>query len=124
LSFIRRKLERELCRMSQRIAKVESLVRQVVATNLVELLEADAVHATVTGVDVSPDIRNATVWIGVLAPNEEVQRALFARVEGLRGELQRRLAARITTKFVPRLAFKLDTGGQYAEHINRLLGSL
>ncbi len=110
--------------MSQRIAKVESLVQQVVASNLPELMEADAVHITITGVDVSPDIRNATIWVGVLAPDEELQKKLFMRVEGLRGELQRRLASRITTKFVPRLGVKLDTGGQYAEHINRLLGTL
>lgn len=110
--------------MSQRIAKVESLVRQVVATGLPELLEADAARITVTGVDVAPDLRNATVWIGVIADDETAQVQLFGRVEGLAGVLQRRVAKIITTKFVPHLAFKLDTGGRYAEHINRLLSTL
>lgn len=110
--------------MSQRIAKVESLVRQVVASNLLELLEAQAVNVTVTGVDVSPDIRNATVWVGVLTQTDDEQKKLFERVEATKGELQRRLASQMMTKFVPRLSFKLDTGGQYAEHINRLLGKL
>ncbi len=110
--------------MSQRIAKVESLVQQVVAGSLPEFLEAEAPRVTVTGVDVSPDIRNATVWVGILADDDAARDGLYARVEGLRGEMQRRLAAKITTKFVPRLVFKLDTGGRYAEHITRLLGNL
>lgn len=97
---------------------------QVVAVNLPELLDAEAVRVTVTGVDASPDMRNATVWLGVLGKDDVDRQKMFARVEGLRGELQRRLAARSTTKFVPRIELKLDTGGQYAEQINRLLGTL
>lgn len=29
----------------------------------------------------------------------------------------------MSTKFVPRIAFELDTGGEHADRINRLLGS-
>ncbi|MFI5240478.1 MAG: ribosome-binding factor A [Candidatus Saccharimonadia bacterium] len=110
--------------MSQRIAKVESLVQQVVAKSLIEVLPGESARLTITGVDVSPDIRSATVWVGVLADDEPAQQALFDRVVGMAGVLQQQLARVITTKFVPRLTFRLDTGGRYAEHINRLLGSL
>ena len=110
--------------MSQRIAKVESLVQQVVARSLIEVLPGESARLTITGVDVAPDIRSAIVWVGVLADDEAAQQALFDRVVGLGGVLQQHLAKVITTKFVPRLTFRLDTGGSYAEHINRLLGSL
>jgi ribosome-binding factor A len=102
--------------MSQRVAKVESLIQQVVAGSLPELLEADAARATVTRVDAAPDLRNATVWIGLLGDGE-----LWDKVVELTAELQRRVAARTTMKFAPRLHLRQDTGGAYAAEIERLL---
>jgi ribosome-binding factor A len=109
--------------MSQRIAKIESLIQHVVAAGLTELLERDAAAITVTRVDVSPDMRNAIIWLGILGSEAETER-LFNRVLGCRPELQAVVAGRLTTKFVPRLSLKLDTGGAYAADIERLLKSL
>jgi ribosome-binding factor A len=109
--------------MSQRIAKVESLIQQVVAKSLTELMEKDAAGVTVTRVDSSPDMRNAAVWIGLLG-NSTQQDRLWSRIEHLRGELQVDVAKHMTTKFVPRLEVKRDTGGEYAAEIDRLLRGL
>jgi len=106
--------------MSQRTAKVESLVQQYVAGNLGELIGPDAARITVTGVDVSPDLRHAIVWLGIIA-DTKLQHDLFDRVFAMGGELQRIVAANMTTKFAPRLDFRLDTGGAYAADIDRLL---
>lgn len=110
--------------MSRRTEKVESLVRQTVASQFIEQLPAYTAAITVTKVDVSPDLRNANVWIAVLAKTPEVQSEIFDQTLEIRPDIQRHLAGKITTKFVPRLTFKLDTGGQYAEHISRLLNEL
>jgi ribosome-binding factor A len=109
--------------MSQRVAKVESLIQQVVATKLIELLERDAAAVTVTRVDAAPDMRNATVWIGLLG-DEPAQNRAWDHLERERWELQEALGAHMTTKFVPRLHFKRDTGGEYAAEIDRLLRKL
>ena len=109
--------------MSQRVAKVESLVQHIVAAELSSLLEKDAAAVTVTRVDASPDLRNATVWIGLLG-NPSKQEALWARIEGLSGHLQASLSGKFTMKFVPRLHVKRDTGGEYAAEIDRLLREL
>lgn len=106
--------------MSQRIAKIESLIQHVAASTLPELLEGDAAAVTVTRVDVSPDMRNASIWLGLLGPESDHER-LFKRIQGRRPEMQAIVASRLTTKFVPRLTFKLDTGGAYAATIDRLL---
>jgi ribosome-binding factor A len=106
--------------MSQRVAKVESIIQQVVATRLSELLERDAAGVTVTRVDAAPDLRNATVWIGLLG-DETAQNRLWAQVESSRPEIQAALGSKLATKFVPRLHFKRDTGGEYAAEIDRLL---
>ncbi|HUD11269.1 MAG TPA: ribosome-binding factor A [Candidatus Saccharimonadia bacterium] len=109
--------------MSQRIAKVESLIQHVVASRLTEILERDAASVTVTRIDAAPDMRNATVWVGLLGTSA-AQDKLWARVERERGDLQAALATNMSTKFVPRLIFKRDTGGAYAAEIDRLLRDL
>jgi ribosome-binding factor A len=108
--------------MSQRTRKVASLVQQVVASSLVQELARPEV--TVTGVDVSPDLRQATVWVGIIAPNPKSQQDLLKQIESVKGEVQAAVAHEMTTKFVPRLHFKLDTGGDYAEHISKLIREL
>jgi ribosome-binding factor A len=105
---------------SQRVAKVESLVMQVVASHLVQFMEKDAAKVTVTRVDVTSDIRSATVWVGVLG-NEEEQKKTWPLVEATRIDLQEAVAANMHTKYVPRLTLKLDTGGEYAAKIDELL---
>jgi ribosome-binding factor A len=106
--------------MSQRVAKVESLIQQVVATALVDLLEGDAARVTVTRVDAAPDIRNATVWIGLITNGIDGE-ALWERLESVRGDIQTAVGTKMTTKFVPRIHLKRDTGGEYAAEIDRLL---
>ncbi|HVQ43467.1 MAG TPA: ribosome-binding factor A [Candidatus Saccharimonadia bacterium] len=109
--------------MSQRVAKIESLIQQVVAPELVNALDRDAAAATVTRVDAAPDMRNATVWIGLLG-DEAAQDALWVRIERVQSQLQAAVGKRLTTKFVPRLHLERDTGGEYAAKIDRLLRGL
>lgn len=109
--------------MSQRVAKMESLIQQVVATTLVNLLDRDAAAVTVTRVDAAGDMRNATVWIGLLG-DDAVAEKLWLRIEGAQRHLQTALSAKLTTKFVPKLHLRRDTGGAYAAEIDRLLRGL
>lgn len=109
--------------MGQRVAKVESLIQQVVARKLGELLDRDAAGVTVTRVDAAPDLRNATVWIGLLGDAATADR-LWTHVQEERPELQAALGSHMTTKFVPHLHLRRDTGGEYAAEIERLLRKL
>lgn len=110
--------------MSTRVAKVSSLVKQTVATQLREELAGDAAALTVTSVEVTPDLRHAIVWIGVLVGNEQQQTALFKRVEGLRPALQAAVSAKLETKFVPRIELRPDASGAYADKMSRLIKGL
>lgn len=106
--------------MSQRVAKVESLVQQTVAGALSAELEASAAYLTVTRVDVSPDLRQAIVWIGLLGPVAGHE-ALMTAIKRRSGALQAAVAARLTTRVAPRLVFRADSGGAYAAEIEQLL---
>ncbi|HSX01067.1 MAG TPA: 30S ribosome-binding factor RbfA [Candidatus Saccharimonas sp.] len=109
--------------MNQRIAKVESLVQQVVARAVPELYPEAAAQLTVTRVDVSPDLHNATVWFGMLGEPAQ-QEVMLTGLQQRQGEIQERLAGTMATKYVPRLHFRQDTGGEYAANIERILKDL
>jgi ribosome-binding factor A len=105
------------------VPKVESVIQQVVATELIQVLDRDAAAVTVTRVDAAPDMRNATVWIGLLGDAAEQDR-LWAHIQEERGEIQDAVNRTMTTKFVPRLHFKRDSGGAYAAEIEQLLRNI
>lgn len=110
--------------MSQRTLKVERLVQQTVASHLVGLLPKPlAPTVTITAVEVSPDLRQATVWVGVLADSDRAE-TILKELNAVKSELQRAVAATMTTKFVPRLHFRLDTGGAYAQAIDKVIREL
>ena len=111
--------------MSQRVQKVESLIQQVVAKHLPVLIGHDAARVTVTAVDAAPDLRNATVWLGILGDKRDPDGAkLLAAVLVEQTPLQTVVAKTLTMKYAPRLHFKADTGGAYADQINRALKDL
>ena len=110
--------------MTQRRAKVESLLQHQVAAHLVELLPNYRAQVTVTGVDVAADLKNATIWLSVLPTANASQTEIVAELEEVRSEVQERVATYMATKFVPKLAFKVDRGVEYAQHIERVLKEL
>lgn len=82
----------------------------------------EGVSITVSEVKVSPDLRNATVFVMPLGGKntEAVLAALRRRARPIRGELGHGLHLRA----VPELKFQLDTTFETAEHMNRLLADI
>lgn len=74
---------------------------------------------TVTEVQISPDLRNATAFFTTMGggQHEETRRKL----NDLSGFFRHILADSVRLRFVPRLDFKLDTSFEYASNIERLL---
>ncbi len=110
--------------MSQRIQKVASLLQQIVAESLNQELGDLAGFVTVTSVDVAADIKNAEVWVGILADEDEERQRIFAEVEALRGAAQKAVATKMRSKFTPHIEFKLDQTGPHIDRINSLLRDL
>jgi ribosome-binding factor A len=74
---------------------------------------------TVTGVDVSDDLKIAKVYISILKEDERVQtmEVLASATNFIRSELGKRLRI----KSIPSLEFKLDTTLEYGDRIDKLL---
>ena len=79
--------------------------------------------ASITHVEVSGDFRHAKVFVSVMGSEEE-QRDTMKALKHATGFLRHELAGRLTLRYMPELAFKLDTsivqGARILELINKL----
>ena len=75
---------------------------------------------SITEVDLSPDLRQAKVYISVLGSAEDRKQTL-AGLKSASGFLRSQLAARMTTKRAPELYILLDTSIERGERIMQLI---
>lgn len=101
--------------MSLRVQRVASQLQRQVADALQAEVSGIKLLLTVTRVNVSPDLRQATVWV---AGWDEIETANQERISRL---LQRYCNQRSTSKVTPRLRLEADTSSDYAQNIQRLL---
>ncbi len=105
-----------------RPARVAEEFRQELSTILARGLKDPRItgFVTVTGAKMSPDLKEATVYVSIHAPEEERERTL----EGLRaaaGYLQREVARSIKLRHTPHLRFVYDESVERGDRIERLL---
>ena len=101
-----------------RTARVNELVREVVAEELERIDDERLELVTVTGVDVEPDLRRAVVWFTSLT--ESVDEVLAEH----RVRLQAAIGRQVRMKRTPELAFRRDpaiASGRRVEDILRKL---
>ena len=87
-----------------RIARVNEVLREVLAESLERLSDTDEDLGllTVTGVECSPDLRSAVVYLSSLSE------AAAEVLEERRGELQHEVATQVRLKRTPKLSFAAD----------------
>ncbi len=78
---------------------------------------------TVTGVDLSPDLRHARVYVSSMGSDQEKAAALQA-LNHAAGWIRHELGQRIRMKFLPEIVFYTDTSLEYGERIDRLLDEI
>jgi ribosome-binding factor A len=104
-----------------RMRRVNEAVREALSSQLASGLKDPRIgFVTVTGVDTSPDLRAARVYVSVLGDDDEREAAL----EGLkssRGFLQAQIAHELRMKRTPALSFHYDYTVERADRMMRLL---
>jgi len=103
--------------------RVNESVRQVLAETLPELNDPRIGLVTVTGVDTTPDLRHATVFVSVLGSARK-RKATLVGLEAAHGLLQARLARQLRMKRTPQLAFEYDPSVERGVRMTRLIEEL
>ena len=103
--------------------RVNESVRQVLSEALPELKDPRIGFVTVTGVQTSPDLSYARVFISVLGP-EKARRATLDGLAAAHGVLQSRLARELRIKRTPQLAFEYDRSVAEGVRMSKLIDEL
>ncbi len=110
---------------NRRPDRVAEAIREEVAMFLAEGVKDPRVRGmvTVTGVDVTRDLRHAKVFVSVLG--EEAERAdTMAGLAGMAAHLRGHIGRALRLRAAPELTFKYDQSVTHAARIETLLGQL
>jgi ribosome-binding factor A len=78
---------------------------------------------TVTGVDVSRDLRHARVYVSVLGSDAQ-RAATFEGLEGVAAHLRGRVGRALRLRVAPEIEFRNDESIAHAAHIEQLLAQV
>ena len=92
----------------RRLLRVASVIQEVVSKELVTgLNDPRLTLVTVTGVDISPDLRYADVRVSIMG-GPRAQEECFRAIRHAHGRLQEKVAGALTVRYVPSLRFHVD----------------
>ena len=109
--------------MSLRLARVNELIKREIGTYLSTRYRSESLRWTITSVDVSADLRNASVGYSVLGEELHAREAqLFFRKHA--GEIRKVVSKHVILKYSPRLQFVRDLGIERGNRVMEILDEL
>lgn len=109
--------------MTDRMRRVNESVRQVLSETVGQLKDPRIGFVTVTGVQTSPDLRHARVFVSVLGTERKRERAL-AGLQAAHAVLQTQLARELRMKRTPQLEFEYDPSVERGVRMTKLIDEL
>ncbi len=107
---------------NRRADRVAEAIREDVATWLASGVKDPRVIGlvTVTGVDVTSDLRHAKIFVSVMGTDSE-RRATLDGLASAKGHLRSRLAKALQLRVAPEIEFRYDHSVEHAARIETLL---
>jgi ribosome-binding factor A len=103
--------------------RVNAAVREVLSETVGELKDPRIGFVTVTGVETSPDLRAARVFVSVLGSDKKREQSL-AGLAAAHGVLQARIARELRLKRTPQLTFEYDDSVERGVRMSHLIDEL
>jgi ribosome-binding factor A len=118
-------------RRYERTARVNEVLREVLADELERLSDERFGFVTVTGVEVTPDLRQATVYYSALAPapgnpdaEAEAAKETALALRSVTPHLQTVIGRQVRMKYTPHLVFREDPAMRTGERVDEILRQL
>ncbi len=110
---------------ARRPDRVAEAIREEVATFLAEGVKDPRIQGlvTVTGVDVTRDLRHARVFVSVMGTDTE-KSATMEGLESLAGHLRGRIGRSLRLRLAPEIEFRTDPSLERANRIESLLAQI
>ena len=108
-----------------RLTRVNELLKREIA-NAIErgLITAPGMLVSVTEVNTSVDLRNATVYVSIFGGDNAACRKVMNELGEQRLDFQRKLARTLAFKHTPVLDFRLDTRIEKGDRVFELLNEV
>ena len=104
-----------------RTLRVNEVVHESLADELERLSDPRLEMVTLTGVDVSPDLRHATVYYSALGRQDD---ATLAGLQAAAPHLRRVLGREVRLKYLPLLHFREDPAIERGQRVEEILRGL
>ena len=109
---------------AKRTDRVGALLKSALAELILREVKDPRVRmVTVTGVDLSPDLKHARVFVSALGDDAARARSL-AGLASARAYLQSHAGRKVGLRFTPELRFELDPSFEAGDRVERLLREL
>ncbi|MBE0427045.1 MAG: 30S ribosome-binding factor RbfA [Nitrospirae bacterium] len=107
----------------KRSQRVSDLLREEIADIITYKLKDPRIgFVTVTGVDVTEDIKMASVYVSVLREGEK--KSTIEILNDAKSFIRSELSKRLRMKFIPSIEFRLDVSSEYGSRIEKLLNEI
>lgn len=104
-----------------RVRKVQEFIKQEVSNMLLnELKDPRIGFVTVTGVEVTGDLREAKIFVSLFG-DEKMKKASLEGLNKAKGFIRKELGQRLKIYYTPELFFEEDNSLDYGMHIDGLL---
>jgi ribosome-binding factor A len=105
--------------MKNRLLRVNELVKRQLSVIITRDMRFEDVLVTINHVDVSPDLKNAHVFVSVLGKGSA--KAVIAQLDASRATLQAEMAKDVVLKYTPHLSFQLDNSIERGDRVFEIL---
>ena len=104
----------------KRSQRVADLIKEVIADAIQQRLKDPRVgFVTVTGVDLTEDLKLARIYVSIL--KEEERQETIDILNEAKNFFRSEVAKNVRMKYTPAVEFRLDTSIEYGDKIERLL---
>ena len=125
-NFKTKRTKKDNTTKSQRQLRVGEELRHLISNALHRETFYDAIlesnNITVTEVNVSPDLKNAKVYIMPLGGENKIE--VLESLNRIKGYIQKLISSEIQLRQIPRLSFVIDTTFEYANKIDNIIKNI
>ena len=125
-NFKTKRTKKDNTTKSQRQLRVGEELRHLISNALHRETFYDIVlesnNITVTEVNVSPDLKNAKVYIMPLGGENKIE--VLESLNKIKGYIQKLISSEIQLRQIPRLSFVIDTTFEYANKIDNIIKNI
>jgi ribosome-binding factor A len=102
--------------LSERMRKINELVREESSRAIADAVGKE-VFITVTAVETSRDLRNATIWVSSF----DDEKLVLSILKEKKSSIQHGITSKMYAKYTPKIEFRFDRSQEHVEKIDRLL---